>query len=211
MTDQAATELLLQNIDGAARTDPRVIKFKTGRREKAWHKNCVSLGLASGFLEPLESTSIHMVQTAVTRLIKMFPHKGIKVAEIDEYNRQTKDEMEHIRDFIILHYAANQRPEPFWMACAEMSLPESLSNKISLFKQAGKTANATDALFSDVAWQQVMIGQGLVPEDYHPLANSISLSQLSEFHGNIKTVINQVVSKLPTHQSFIDSLVAKED
>ena len=91
-----------------------------------------------------------------------------------------------------------------------MSLPESLSNKISLFKRAGKSVNSADALFSDVAWQQVMIGQGLVPEDYHPLANSISVSQLAEFHGNIKTLINQVVSKLPTHQSFIDSLTAKK-
>ncbi|MBL4670938.1 MAG: tryptophan 7-halogenase, partial [Arenicella sp.] len=103
------------------------------------------------------------------------------------------------------------RPEPFWAACSEMSLPESLSNKISLFKQAGKSVNVTDALFSDVAWQQVMIGQGLVPADYHPQANSISVTQLSEFHSNIKTVINQVVSKLPAHQSFIDSLTAKED
>jgi len=207
MDDQAAIDCLLSNIEGAARTEPRVIKFKTGRRKQAWMKNCLSIGLASGFLEPLESTSIHMVQTAVTRLIKLFPQVGIKASEVDEYNRQTKDEIEQVRDFIILHYALNNRPEPFWRACREMPIPESLSHKIELFREAGKIFNSTDALFSNVAWSQVMIGQGIIAKDYHPFANSMTEQQLLEFQSNIKIVINQVVGKLPSHQSFIEPIV----
>jgi len=208
--DQAAIDCLLASIEGAPLTEPRVIKFKTGRRKQAWMKNCVSVGLASGFLEPLESTSIHMVQTAVTRLIKMFPHVGIKTSEIAEYNRQTQDEMEHVRDFIILHYVLNERPEAFWRDCREMFIPESLAHKIELFQEAGKVYNSTDALFSNVAWSQVMIGQGVIPKDYHPIASSMTEQQLLEFQNNIKTVVDQVVGKLPSHQSFIDSLWESE-
>ena len=183
-----------------------MIKFTTGRREQLWSKNCVSIGLASGFLEPLESTSIHMVQTAVTRLIKLFPHNGIKQSEVAEYNRQTIDEMEHVRDFIILHYVLNERDEPFWRGCKSMQIPDTLAHKIELFKESAKVFNSTDALFSDIAWQQVMIGQGVMPRDYHPIANTLSDQQLKEWLSNVKTVIKQVAAKLPSHQSFIDGL-----
>jgi len=206
LDDQDAIDYLLQNIDGKHRSEPRVIKFTTGRRDKFWHRNCVSIGLASGFLEPLESTSIHMVQTAVTRLIKLFPHDGIKHSEVAEYNRQTTEEMEHVRDFIILHYVLNERDEKFWQACRGMSIPDTLAHKIDLFKESAKVFNSPDALFSDVAWQQVMIGQGLTPNDYHPIANSLSQRQLQEWLVNLKTIIDQVVAKLPTHQSFISGI-----
>ncbi len=209
LDDNTAIDCLLANIEGTPRTEPRVIRFKTGRRKQAWMKNCVSIGLASGFLEPLESTSIHMVQTAVTRLIKLFPQLGIKASEVDEYNRQTQDEIEQVRDFIILHYVLNNRPEPFWRACRAMPIPESLSCKIELFREAGKIFNSTDALFSNIAWSQVMIGQGVIAKDYHPIASSMTEQQLLEFQSNIKTVVNQVVGKLPSHQSFIDSIVGK--
>ncbi len=206
LSDESAVDSLLQNIDGDLRSEPRVIKFKTGRREKLWSKNCVSIGLASGFLEPLESTSIHMVQTAVTRLIKLFPHNGIKESEVAEYNRQTIDEMEHVRDFIILHYVLNEREEPFWRDCKSMQIPDTLTHKIKLFTESAKVFNSTDALFSDVAWQQVMIGQGVMPHDYHPIANSLSDRQLKEWLSNVEAVIKQVTAKLPSHQSFIDGL-----
>ncbi len=206
LSDEGAVECLLQNIDGNLKSEPRVIKFTTGRREQLWSKNCVSIGLASGFLEPLESTSIHMVQTAVTRLIKLFPHNGIKASEVAEYNRQTIDEMEHVRDFIILHYVLNEREEPFWQACKSMAIPDTLRHKIELFQESAKVFNSTDALFSDVAWQQVMIGQGVMPRDYHPIANSLSEQQLSEWLSNVKSLISQVTAKLPSHRSFINGL-----
>lgn len=206
MSDDEATHRLLASIDGEVCNEPRVIKFKTGRRQQAWHKNCVAIGLSSGFLEPLESTSIHMVQSAITRLVKLFPHQGIKDSEVCEYNQQTQDEIDHIRDFIILHYRLNNRSDPFWRTCQTMEIPESLAHKIDLFKSTGKVFNSSDTLFTNVAWHQVMIGQGLMPSDYHPIAASLSAQQLSEFQSNIKTVINQVVGKLPSHQSFLDGL-----
>lgn len=206
LSDDEASSQLLEQVEGELCNDARLIAFETGRREQAWNKNCVSIGLASGFLEPLESTSIHMVQSAITRLIKLFPHDGIKDSEVLEYNRQTQDEIEHIRDFIILHYRLNNRPEAFWQACQTMPIPESLEHKIELFKDSGKVFNPIEALFTNVAWQQVMLGQGIIPEDYHPIAAGLSTQQLSEFKQNVKTVIDQVVSKLPTHQAFLDTL-----
>lgn len=206
MNDDEACAQLLKNIVGSTCNDVRVLKFRTGRRESTWHKNCVAIGLASGFLEPLESTSIHMVQSAVTRLIKLFPHQGINISEVREYNRQTQEEIESIRDFIILHYRLNKRSEPFWKACQTMDIPETLAHKIDLFKNTGKVFNSADALFTNVAWYQVMIGQGLLPNDCHPIAGSLSAQQLIDFQRNIKTVINQVVTNLPSHQSFLDTL-----
>ena len=206
LSDDAATTKLLEDLDGTLCNEPRVIAFKTGRRELAWHKNCIAIGLTSGFLEPLESTSIHLVQSAVTRLIKLFPHNGFKASEVLEYNRQTQDEIEHIRDFIILHYRLNNRPEAFWQYCQTMDIPDSLRHKIELFRETGKLFNPVEALFSNVAWHQVMVGQGLLPQDYHPIASTLTPQQLSEFQQNIKQVIKQVVASMPTHQAFLDSL-----
>lgn len=206
MSDDEAANKLMQSVEGDVCNEPRIIKFKTGRRQQAWYKNCVAIGLSSGFLEPLESTSIHMVQSAIIRLIKLFPHKGIKASEVAEYNQQTQDEIEHIRDFIILHYRLNSRPEAFWQYCQNMDLPSSLQHKIDLFADSGKVVNSSDSLFSNVAWQQVMIGQGLIPRDFHPIASTLSPQQLIEFQSNIKMVIDQVVAKMPSHQAFLDSL-----
>ena len=164
LSDDAATQLLLNNLPAKPMTEPRVIKFKTGRRLKPWHKNVVSVGLASGFLEPLESTSIHLIQSAVTRLIKLFPHNGISEALVTEFNKQSVIEIEHIRDFIILHYTLTAREDsPFWRQCKQMDIPDSLAHKLKLFKQTGKAVRENDELFAEVAWQQVFIGQGLIP------------------------------------------------
>ncbi|HEX6260865.1 MAG TPA: tryptophan 7-halogenase, partial [Woeseiaceae bacterium] len=178
--------------------------FRTGRRIRQWNKNCVSMGLASGFLEPLESTSIHMIQSGVIRLIKSFPHAGIYQSEIDEYNRQSKMEWEYIRDFIILHYHLNQRNDSeFWRGCRDMQIPESLARRMQLFKNTGKVFREQDELFTEIAWQQVMIGQGLVPEDYHPLVNALSREQLDEFLDNVKKIIDEAVRRLPDHAQFL--------
>lgn len=207
LSDEQAKQLLLENLPAEPITEPRLIKFKTGRRVKQWYKNVVAVGLSSGFLEPLESTSIHLIQSAVTRLITLFPHNGISDALVNAFNQQSITEIEHIRDFIILHYKLTERTDsPFWRQCQQMSIPDSLKNKIELFKQTGKLIRQDDELFAEVAWQQVMIGQGLIPDDYGALADSLTDEQLTELFNNLKTLINSTVGQLPNHAVFLSSL-----
>ncbi|MCC2615493.1 tryptophan 7-halogenase [Aestuariibacter halophilus] len=199
--DAAAT--LLANLDGKALGEPRTIRFTTGRRQKQWYKNCLALGLSSGFLEPLESTSLHMVQSGLVRFIKLFPKHGINPETVDEYNRQSKVEFERIRDFIILHYHLNARSEPFWQRCRNMPIPPELERRIALFRQSGSVFREQDELFTEVAWQQVMLGQGNIPEHYHPLADSLSDTQVNELLNNLQTLINGTVEGLQTHDSYL--------
>ncbi|MBH0002245.1 tryptophan halogenase family protein [Pseudoalteromonas sp. SWYJZ12] len=207
LSDDDAKQLLLKSLPAEPITEPRIIKFKTGRRLKQWHKNVVSVGLSSGFLEPLESTSIHLIQTAVTRLIKLFPHNGISDALVTEFNKQSVIELEHIRDFIILHYKLTEREDsPFWRQCMQMDIPNSLTHKLNLFKHTGKVIREDDELFAEVAWQQVMIGQGLIPDDYNSIVDSLSDDQLSDLFSTLKTLISSTVTQLPTHQNFLASI-----
>jgi len=164
----------------------------------------VAVGLSSGFLEPLESTSIHLIQSAVIRLIKLFPHNGISDALVTEFNKQSVTEIEHIRDFIILHYKLTEREDsPFWRQCKQMDIPQSLAHKIDLFRQTGKVVRENDELFAEVAWQQVCIGQGLIPEDYNNIVDSLSSEQLNDLFSTLKTLITSTVDQLPTHKDFL--------
>ncbi|UCX04926.1 tryptophan halogenase family protein [Shewanella glacialimarina] len=212
ISDDDAKALLLNNLDGKPLTEPRKINFKTGRREKQWHKNCVAIGLSSGFLEPLESTSLHLVQSAIIRLTKLFPHNGVQQTNIDEFNRQSQTEFEQIRDFIILHYHLNQRANKrgeeadLWQQCREMAIPESLQRKIDLFAATGIVTRHQDELFTEAAWVQVMLGQGIMPKDFNPLANSIQDHDLQEFLTNVKTIIGRTVDAMPEHEHFINKL-----
>jgi tryptophan halogenase len=207
LSDEDAKTLLLNNLPADPITEPRFIKFKTGRRIKQWHKNVVAVGLSSGFLEPLESTSIHLIQSAVTRLIKLFPHHGISDALASEFNTQSVIEIEHIRDFIILHYKLTEREDSaFWRQCMQMDIPDSLNHKLNLFKQTGKVMREDDELFAEIAWQQVMIGQGLMPDDYSTIVDSLTNEQLSDLFISLKTLINSTVEKLPTHKEFLASI-----
>jgi len=203
ISDDEATAQLLDGLDTKPLDSPRVIRFKTGRRLKQWHKNVVSIGLSSGFLEPLESTSIHLIQTAATRLVKFFPNNGINQVEVDEFNRQSKAEYECVRDFIILHYKINQRQDTkFWRDCQRMDIPQTLVNKIRLFRETGKVFTNVNELFSDIAWQQVLIGQGVIPQDYHPIADTLTEQQVTELMNNLDTLIERTVKDLPSHQQF---------
>ncbi|AQQ01172.1 tryptophan halogenase [Pseudoalteromonas aliena] len=207
LSDEDAKQLLLDNLPAEPITEPRFIKFKTGRRVKQWHKNVVAVGLSSGFLEPLESTSIHLIQSAVTRLIKLFPHHGISDALASEFNKQSVIEIEHIRDFIILHYKLTEREDSaFWRQCMQMDIPDSLNHKLNLFKQTGKVMREDDELFAEIAWQQVMIGQGLMPDDYSTIVDSLTNEQLSDLFISLKTLVNSTVEKLPTHKEFLASI-----
>ncbi|WP_348983717.1 tryptophan halogenase family protein [Microbulbifer sp. CAU 1566] len=203
-SDEQARNALLANLPGEALAEARIIPFKTGHRREQWKNNVVSLGLASGFLEPLESTSIHLVQSAASRLIKCFPHRGIRPEEVAEFNRQSRIEMERIRDFIILHYKANQRRDSdFWRDCEEMAVPDTLNEKIELFRSTGKVFRDYDDLFTEVAWQQVLIGQGVLPKDHHVIAEGLSDGQLNDLMQSLKTLIQGTVAQLPTHEAYL--------
>ena len=207
ISDAQAKACLLSNLKGKALAEPRVIKFRTGRRRKVWHKNVVSIGLSSGFIEPLESTNIHLVQTAVTRLVKFFPHQGISEHQVDTFNRLSKNESDGIRDFIILHYKLNNRhSSEFWQACKRMEIPASLQQKIALFRDTGKVHCEPDELFTEIAWQQVMIGQDNVPTDYHGLVDGLTTEQLNDLMASLQTLISKTVEKLPTHDDYLANI-----
>lgn len=204
MSEQDATDILMSNLDGTPLADPRVIRFTTGHRESFWAKNCVALGLASGFLEPLESTSIHLVQSNVSRLIQLFPRGGIDQSAVDEYNRITIEEFNTIRDFLILHYHLTRRTDSdFWNYCRTMDVPDSLKHKMQLFQECGRLYHDPDDLFRETSWVQVMMGQGLLPRDYSPIADAISDEDLSGFLGSVEKIIHSAVDTLPDHAEFI--------
>ena len=203
--DENATELLANKIEGKRLTEPRVIKFRPGQRREHWNKNCVALGLASGFIEPLESTSIHLIQRGITRLMRMFPSNGIQQSDIDEFNRQTRTEIEHIRDFIILHYkVTNRQDSPFWRHCRSMPIPDSLAHRIELFRETGRVFKEPGELFAENSWIQVMLGQGLIPDNYHQVVNVMNDEELTAFMQGIRTQVEQTVAKLPDHQAYVD-------
>ncbi|HEY0414122.1 MAG TPA: tryptophan halogenase family protein [Allosphingosinicella sp.] len=202
-SDEEAARVLLANLDGPALADPRPLRFVTGKRRKAWNRNCVALGLAGGFMEPLESTSIHLVQSGIARLLQLFPGQGVVEAEIDEYNRQTDAEWLSIRDFLVFHYWANRRDGEFWRACRDMAVPESLTRRVELFRANGRIFRNSEELFAEVGWLQVMLGQGIVPAGYHPFADQLSAGQLAEFLALARKHVGHVAGQLPSHADFI--------
>ncbi len=203
-SDDQAMDTLMNNLDSAPIGDPKLIRFKTGRRRKQWSKNVVAVGLSSGFLEPLESTSIHLIQSAVVRLVHLFPHVGIEQTNVDEYNKQSEIEYDQIRDFLILHYHLNERNDTqFWRNMREMEIPQSLSHKMELFRKTGKIFREQNDLFLESSWLQVMLGQGIEPEDYHPIANNMSEENLLKMMQNISQIKNEPLKQLSSHDEFL--------
>jgi len=204
MSEDEAVSKLLNDVEGETLTEPKVIRFVTGKRKKGWNKNCVALGLASGFLEPLESTSIHLVMTALVRILRLLPERKICPSIIQEYNDQAASEMERIRDFIILHYKVTERDDsPFWQYCRQMEVPEQLAHRIQLFKDTGKSFQVEGELFRLNSWTQVMLGQGLVPEQYHPIARTMKSSDLKIFLQRLHDQVDHLVHGLPSHADFV--------
>lgn len=205
ISEDEATAILMDNLDGEALADPRPLRFTTGKRQSFWHKNVIAMGLASGFMEPLESTSIHLIQSAIARLLGALPRDVISDAERDAYNRETTREFEAIRDFLILHYHANGRVgEPFWDACRTMEIPQTLSDKIAVFRAQGRVERAADDLFTEPGWVQVMLGQGIVPERWSPLADAISDADLREFLAMLESAYAREVDRLPLHKDYLN-------
>ncbi|WP_371189094.1 tryptophan halogenase family protein [Thalassotalea maritima] len=205
MSDEEAIQTLLDNIEGEPINKPRVIKYKTGVRRKQWNKNCIAIGLSAGFIEPLESTGIHLFQKGIVRLMQLLPHNGINQADIDEFNKQSKAEMLDIRDFIILHYHLTERRDsPFWRYCANMEIPETLQHRMDLFKSTGRVFKKQEELFGETSWVQVMMGQGLMPEGYHPIVDNMPDDELQRFLDKIKDHTKKKVANWPDHMAFIN-------
>lgn len=204
MSDSEAIDTLLSNVEGKTLNEPRVIKYKTGVRRRSWVKNCIAAGLSAGFIEPLESTGIHLFQKAVVRLLQLFPQNGIKQIDVDEYNAQTKEEAEGIRDFIIMHYHVTQRRDtPFWRHTASMAIPESLQHRLDLFEQTGRIFKKHGDLFGETSWVQCLMGQGMVPKEYHPIVDNMTDEQLKAFLDTTKNNVRKSVDKWPNHWEFI--------
>ena len=204
LSDDEAKATLLTQVQGEVIRPPRVIKFKPGQRDIVWKHNCVAIGLSSGFLEPLESTSIHLIQKGITRLVQMFPVDGICQSDIDEYNRQTRVAIENVRDFVILHYhVTNRTDSQFWRDCREMEVPELLKHRIQLFRDTGRVMLGADELFAENSWVQVMMGQGITPTGHHPITRQMEDRALADFLNDIRKEAARTLMKLPTHQAYI--------
>ena len=211
ISEDEATARLMASLDGEALAEPRTIRFKAGRRARFWERNVVAIGLASGFIEPLESTSIHLVQTAISRLLDFLPGGPVADADRDTFNRLAIFEIEKIRDFVILHYAANGREgEPFWDRLRTMELPEALAARIAMFRSEGRIVREGEELFDVPGWVQVLIGQGVMPRRWHPLADQLSTEQLSAFLGTVRGAFAQDAARMPLHADFVSSIIGRE-
>ena len=207
MDDEQARKLLLDNIDGRTLTEPRKLGFRTGRRLRQWNRNCLALGLSSGFLEPLESTSIHMIQNSLIRFIKLFPAGQIEAAEVDQFNNDVRLESEYIRDFIILHYHVNQRSDSsYWSDCRQMEVPDTLAHKIRLFSSNARVFRDQYELFAEQSWVAVMSGQGIEPGGYHPFVDKLPEPDLEAFMAETRASIAHMVRQQPLHQDYLAGL-----
>ena len=204
MSDDKAADVLMANLESKPLADPMPLRFTPGRRRKAWNKNCVALGLAAGFLEPLEATSIHMIQRGIFMLLKFFPDRNFETADIDRYNKIFEFEFGRVRDFLLMHYTQTQREGDFWAYCRNLPLTDSLQEKIELFRSRGRILREDTELFPIQSWLSVMIGQGIVPRGHDPMTNTLDEPKIL---ANLETLRAQVQSSadaMPTHQAFID-------
>ena len=203
-TDERAADILLSNLDTRAHADPRPLRFTSGKRRKLWDRNVVAIGLAGGFLEPLESTAIYLIQAGINRLMHMFPDAGCDVALQNAYNEQTDFEYQRIRDFLILHYHVTQRTDSeFWNYVRTMAIPDSLQHTIDLFVANGQFFRTGTEMFALTSWVQVMLGQGLHPRTYHPAVDWVADGDLHALVDHVEKIVASNVSLMPAHEQFI--------
>ncbi|MBN8503695.1 MAG: tryptophan 7-halogenase [Burkholderiales bacterium] len=209
LSDADAPDMLRRNVEGELLTQPRVLKFLPGQRHRVWERNCVAVGLAGGFIEPLESTSIHLIQRHAIRLMQLFPAGGIRQPDVDEFNLQSKRDLEHIRDFIVLHYHVNARTDSaLWKHVREMDVPASLRHRIALFRETARVFRPSDELFAENSWIQVMLGQGITPERHHPVADLMGPEELQRFLEDIRVRAQRIAASLPPHIDYVQQLCA---
>jgi tryptophan 7-halogenase len=204
ISDDRATQALMSRLEGPAVGEPRVLRFNTGRRRKFFHKNCLALGLAGGFIEPLESTSIHLIQSGISRLMGCFPDRSFDPRDAEEYNRLTDLEYQQTRDFIVLHYKLTTRQDTaLWRECGAMAIPDSLAYKWEQFRAVARVVITNDELFTPQSWVAVALGQGLVPERYDPLADLPNSKSVSEQLAGLRQLIHRTAQSLTDHREFL--------
>jgi len=210
LPDDEAQDLLLANLEGAALAEPRRLSFTAGRRRLAWKCNVVSLGLSSGFIEPLESTSIHLIQIGIVKLLALFPDKGFNPVERDEYNRQMQDVYEDVRDFIILHYKATRRDDSdFWNYCRTMDIPGSLESKLELWRAKGRLFREGRELFQTASWVAVLLGQGVVPDGHEPAADALEQGMIADALDKMRQSYRAMAEHMPSHGDFLASATGR--
>jgi len=203
-TDQAEIDFRAR-LTGDLLKEPKHLRFTTGRRKKLWNKNCVAIGLSGGFMEPLESTSIHMIQSGISKLIALFPDRDMNGAEPAEYNRLMHDDFTHIRDFLMLHYVATRRDDnPLWDYVRNMDWPDSLKRKMQLLTEAGRFFKYDAELFDVTSWVAVAAGQGFAPQSYNPLVLALSDENLTQSLANMRGVFDKAVTAMPPHIDFVN-------
>ncbi|GAC18945.1 tryptophan halogenase family protein [Paraglaciecola arctica] len=209
ISDDDALQTLIENLDGKALHSPRQFSFKPGRRKNAWHKNCIAVGLAAGFLEPLESTSIALVETAIDKIIQSFPKAAFSQTEVDKFNQVTATEYERVRDFIILHYKANQRDDsPMWRYCREMSVPDSLNEKMQAFKSVGDLSRSPWEIFGPDSWLAIYSGFNYLPDTYAAEVDNMPTEYLNTNLAKMRSAIKNMVTPVPSHLEFLSRFCA---
>lgn len=201
---EKATDILIANLDGKPIADPNHLRFTTGRRKKFWNKNVIALGLAAGFMEPLESTSIHLVQTGLARIMSHFPNRGFVQADVDSFNDRTHAEYERVRDFLVLHYSVTERDDSeFWRYCQNIERPYSLQQRIDQFAGHGRILEGNNDLFGTASWLAVMYGQGITPQYYDPITDQANPQKVNEVMEQIYGAISNGADSMPSHSEFI--------
>ncbi|MFK8014624.1 MAG: tryptophan halogenase family protein [Gammaproteobacteria bacterium] len=204
MSTDEATATLLNNLGGPAMRDPIALRFTTGLRKEVWKRNVLALGLAAGFLEPLESTSIHLIQTGLARLMTLFPTKDTATADRDEYNRATRAEYEYVRDFLVLHYRQTERDDTaFWRHCQQLPVSDHLQRKLELYRANGRIVRERDELFTETSWLAVMHGQGVEPTGHHPLVTSLGHDEVNARLEQLRHIVARCAQTMPTQEQFI--------
>ena len=204
LDEDAALGRLLENVEGRTLTEPNRIRFTTGVRRRQWHRNCVAIGLSGGFLEPLESTSIHLIQRAILRLIRLFPQTRVSERDVAEFNEGARLDFEQIRDFLVLHFkVTDRRDSPYWRHCADMAVPNTLAQKIELFRETGRVFRKNDELFAENSWVQVMMGQGITPASHHPIAEKLGDEELTRLLTTLRENVTRTVATLPNHADYV--------
>ena len=212
LSEEDAAKALVAAVEGEPMADPRTLRFKAGRRRRSWVKNCVAVGLASGFLEPLESTSIYLTQMAITGLIELFPEREISDVDRDEFNRLVDMEYDRIRDFLILHYHATTRNDtPYWDYVRTMRIPDSLADKMELFRRRGRVVKYREGVFLDASWIAVYLGQGVIPDGHDLRADGVPPEQLANGMAKLKADIDATVAAMPMHRDYLDRYCPMDD
>ncbi|MEI9903885.1 MAG: tryptophan halogenase family protein [Asticcacaulis sp.] len=194
----------LRSSVGEPLIDPLYLRFSAGVRRQQWYRNCVAVGLAGGFVEPLEATTVHLIQRAVLRVIRLMPKGRVSERDAIEFNEQQRQDITHIRDFIILHYKVTERRDsPFWRQVADMPIPDTLQQKIELFRETGRVFRKNEELFAENSWVQVMMGQGIIPRAWHPIAAKLSDDELARLLTSLRENVSRSVVSLPEHAAYV--------